>query len=124
MAYAVIPMQVFLKSEVDEAVGRLPELTKNGTLILRPAAFYDSLDQSALRMWCHLTGRYGLVTEELVNWLQDVIAGRPAIEIGSGCGDLAWHLNVMPTDSKMMEKDDVKLYYSVIGQPRPNIPSG
>ncbi len=110
-------MQVFLKSEVDEAVGRLPELTKNGTLILRQASFYDSLDPNALRMWCHLTGRYGLVTEELVDWIRSFIAGRPAIEIGSGCGDLAWHLNIMPTDSRIMEQADVKLYYEFYGQP-------
>lgn len=63
-----------------------------------------------------MTGRYGLPTTELVDWLREVIGGRSAIEIGSGCGDLAWHLNIMPTDSKIMEQQDVLLYYKAFGQ--------
>lgn len=98
-------------------------LDANGIIKLHPASFYDALPWEALRLWCHFQARYVVVTTELIGWLREKIAGRHAIEIGSGCGDLAHHLGIPGTDSKVQERDpDVRRYYDLIGQPRCRYP--
>jgi hypothetical protein len=83
--------------------GRLEELDAalllpNGRLRLMPTAELLAFGLSRLRAWCVLRARYQLVTRELVQWLSDRIAGRPALEIGAGMGDLGWHLGIPQTD--------------------------
>ena len=108
-------------ADVERLLATLPEMTHaNGALLLRPAAFYDQLDRDALRLWCHVNARYGLPTLETVGWLQMKIAGREAIEIGSGHGDLAWHLGVRATDSKVQLM--LGAAYALLGQPTIDYP--
>ncbi len=74
-------------------------LEPTGRLRLLPASSYASIDLLHLRAWCSLNGRYGLPTTELVAWLKERIAGRSAVEIGAGCGDLGFRLGIPMTDS-------------------------
>lgn len=96
----------------------LPDLLdENGQLKLLSARQYNQIAPDALRLWCHYYGRYGLPTQELVAWLQERIAGRKAIEIGSGSGDLAFHLGIPATDNRMQEWPNISLHYTYMGQP-------
>jgi len=90
---------------------------KGGMLPLLPAAFYDSFPQDSLWLWCHTNARYGLPTVELVEWLQEKIAGRKAIEVGAGSGDLAHHLGIQPTDNRMQEWPHIRAHYAGLRQP-------
>ncbi len=47
-----------------------------------------------LRGWCHYRARYGIPTLELIQWLKEKIAGRTALEIGAGMGDLGHLLSI------------------------------
>ncbi len=87
-----------------------------GPLKLRPAADYDAIPRTSLRLWCAYQGRYGLPTRELVDWLRALIGPRKAIEVGAGHGDLAHHLGIPATDSKMQTLPAVKAYYGSLGQ--------
>ena len=96
----------------------LPDLLDaDGRLRLLPTAEYDRIPPDSLQLWCHLNARYGLPTIELVAWLQKRIAGRNAIEIGSGSGDLAFHLGIPATDNKLQKRRSIQAYYQTIGQP-------
>ena len=96
----------------------LPDLLDaEGRLKLLPAAAYDAISRNAVRLWCHNFARYGLPTIELVNWLKARIAGHTAIEIGSGAGDLAFHLGIPATDNRMQEWPMIKFNYTMTGQP-------
>lgn len=86
-------------------------------LRLLPAACYDAIPWVDLRLWCHHHARYGLPTQELVAWLLERIAGREAIEIGSGSGDLAHHLGIRATDNHQQEWPDVAALYAALRQP-------
>ena len=92
-------------------------LREDGILALHPSGFYDAISHDSLRIWCHRNGRYGLPTQELVSWLHDYIGTRRAIEIGSGYGDLAFHLGIPATDNWCQTFPDVKMYYEVTSQP-------
>lgn len=96
----------------------LPDLLDaDGKLRLLPTAEYDRISPDSLQLWCHLNARYGLPTIELVAWLQKRIAGRNAIEIGSGSGDLAFHLSIPATDNKLQKRRSIQAYYQTIRQP-------
>jgi len=88
-----------------------------GRLRLMPAAFWRSIDRRVLLMWCFRSARYGIPTVELVEWLRDKIAGRRAIEIGSGNGDLGYHLGIPETDSFCQTRTPwVADFYAATGQ--------
>lgn len=95
---------------------------QNGILRLRPAAEYDDIPLDSLRLWCHLSARYGLPTAELVAWLREFIGDRKAIEIGSGAGDLAYHLGIPATDNRQQEWPDVAAHYRATRQPTISYP--
>ena len=96
----------------------LPDLLDEHQHIkLLPAAELDAIPRDALRLWCHVNARYGLPTQELIAYLKKRIAGRNAIEIGSGYGDLAYHLGIPATDSWIMTDPKVAAFYRTMGQP-------
>lgn len=98
-------------------------LLPNGKLKLLPAAAYDKCDRQEIRIFCHHTGRYGLPTEEVVGYIKGLINGRSAIEIGSGNGDLGYHLGIPMTDSKMQTDNPLaSLHYFMMGQPAIDYP--
>lgn len=92
-------------------------LDPQGLLRPLPAAAFDAIPWNDLRLWCHFNARYGLPTTELVAWLREVIAGRPAIEIGAGAGDLAHHLGIPGTDSHLQDWPEIARYYQALQQP-------
>jgi len=92
-------------------------LDEHGRLKLLAAAEYDAFPRTAVQVWCHRHARYGLPTVELIAWLREQIGARKAIEIGSGSGDLAYHLGIPATDNRMQEWKDVISYYAATGQP-------
>lgn len=95
-----------------------PELLlPNGKMKLLPAAFYDAKDKNDLRLFCHNYARYGIPTTELVDFLIQKIDGRSAIEIGSGHGDLGYHLNIKMTDSKIQKNPEIQESYKALKQP-------
>jgi hypothetical protein len=72
---------------------------RTGRLRLLPAAFWKGLDPKLVIQFATATGRWCIVTTELVAWLEERIAGRKAIEIGDGNADLGFHLGIPQTDS-------------------------
>ena len=86
-------------------------------LKLLPCGYYDKLDSSNLRIFCHIYARYGLPTVELIDFLKPYLQNQKTIEIGAGSGDLGHHLNVTMTDNYNQEMPDVKAYYDACKQP-------
>lgn len=114
MAVQILPADVPLPDLLDGHTGQLR---------LLPASAYDAIPHAAYQLWCHQFARYGLPTVELVDWLRCRIAGRNAIEIGSGAGDLAYHLGIPATDNRMQEWPEIQLHYQIIGQPAIRYPA-
>jgi hypothetical protein len=92
-------------------------LREDGVLALHPNAYYDGISGNSLRLWCHLNTRYGLPTQELVLFFKTFIGTRRTIEIGSGNGDLAYHLGIPATDNWVQKFPDVKIMYEAMSQP-------
>ena len=69
------------------------------------------------QLWGHLNGVYGLPTVELVERIRALIAGRSAIEIGSGNGCLGRALGIPMTDSFMQEEPWCRAIYASMQQP-------
>jgi len=92
-------------------------LLENGKLKLLPHNFYSGYSSEEIQLFCRELGRYGLPTIELVDFVKSVINGRTAIEIGSGCGDLGYHLGIPMTDSKMQDTEEIKNIYKQMMQP-------
>lgn len=95
-----------------------PDLMGPDNIIkLLPAAAYNRMHPNGIRLWCHLHARYGLPTAELIEWLTVYLGARKTIEIGSGAGDLARHLDVPATDSKIQDTPEAAIFYRLSGQP-------
>jgi len=88
-----------------------------GRLKIMPKAYYQGTTQSERSALALLTGNYLLPTFELVDWIREQIAGRSAIEIGSGNGILADALGIPATDNRMQENPDIAAHYAAMGQP-------
>lgn len=80
-------------------------------LVTPTAADLESLPWVKLVQWCHATARYGLVTQELVEWLQGVIGGRRAIEVASGQGDLGFALGIPMSDLAIQQRFYMQSHY-------------
>jgi hypothetical protein len=91
-------------------------LDEGGRIRLYPSAFYSTLPRDQFRAWCTKRARYQIPTIELVQWLKDFIGARSAIEIGSGNGDLYWHLGIPGTDNYCQEFPEVLLQYRMMRQ--------
>lgn len=92
-------------------------LLDNGKIKLLPAADYSKYRWEDFRYFCHVHARYGIPTVELVEFITNIIGGRPAIEIGAGAGDLGYHLGIPMTDSKQQENPVIADAYKAMGQP-------
>ena len=76
-------------------------LDGSGRLRILPAAYWATTTPPERGLFCVRHGVYCLVTEELVAYLREAIAGRSAIEIGAGNGVLAEALGIPATDNFM-----------------------
>jgi hypothetical protein len=88
-----------------------------GFLRVAPAAFFADTTVQERALFGNRHGLYGFLTTELIQWLQERINGRKAIEIGSGNGSLAYALDIPATDSKMQDNPEVAKLYATIGAP-------
>lgn len=88
-----------------------------GYLRVVPASYFQETSVQQRALFGNRHGVYGLLTTELIEWLQDRINGRAALEIGSGNGSLAYALGIPATDSKMQDDPAVAKLYDKIGQP-------
>lgn len=107
------------KAEIADILIRLDSALLDPTtnrIKLLPTSVYSEIDRTQLRIWCHYRARYLLPTIELIDWLEDRIDGRRAIEIGAGNGDLGYHLQILATDNGCQQYENVKLAYARLGQ--------
>ncbi len=88
----------------------------DGRIKLLPASEWQSLDRTALRVWCHFRAMYAIPTLELVDWLKAQIGDRTAIEIGAGNNDLGFYLGIKQTDSYMQTHPVHGQFYQMTGQ--------
>lgn len=103
---------------INPADVQMPDLlTIDGHLKTLASAEFDKIKHQDLRVWCHTHARYGLPTLETVAWLRDKIAGRWALEIGAGAGDLCRALGIVGVDNKHQNGYVSQHYYRMLGQP-------
>ncbi len=92
------------------------EVMPDGKLLVMPANFWKKRKQNEINYFIYQHGIYVLPTTELIDWLKENIIGS-AIEIGAGNGSISRALNIPITDSRMQEREDIKLIYQMNGQP-------
>jgi hypothetical protein len=92
-------------------------LMDNNKLKLLPAEHYKKYKQEDFRCFCNKYARYGIPTIELVEYLNNIINGRDAIEVGAGHGDLGHYLQIPMTDNKQQEHPYIKKIYDEMRQP-------
>jgi hypothetical protein len=92
-------------------------LDNNSRIKLFDSAYYKKYSWEEFRIFCHIHARYGIPTTELVNFIKEIIDDRSCIEIGSGHGDLGFHLGIKMTDNKQQEFPQVKIEYELMKQP-------
>jgi hypothetical protein len=108
---------------MDEAL--LDPETGRGRLL--PAKDVLSLGIDAVQGWMVLRARYQIVTTELVDWLRARIAGRFAIEVCAGMGDLGHHLGIPMTDSYIQTRmggnygDTMNAWGQALTSPPPDV---
>jgi hypothetical protein len=102
---------------LDRSIETAALLDANGQIKLLPAAAYHAYSQQSLQLFGHRHARYGYPTVELIAWLKEKIGARKAIEIGSGTGDLAFHLGIPATDNHMQQWPHVRYHYELMGHP-------
>ena len=93
-------------------------LNEHGRTRLMPAAEVLAFGIDEVQAWMVTRARYQFVTTELVEWLKTRIAGRRAIEVGAGMGDLGFHLGIPMTDSYIQTEmePEYRLSMAMTGQ--------
>lgn len=104
-------MQILIYEQLTDTL-----IDPNKRIKLLPAEFYRRIKHQLFRVWCVRSARYGIPTKELIEWLNNEIAGASALEIGAGNGDLGWYLEIPRTDSYCQLKPELQAYYRMIGQ--------
>lgn len=103
---------------IDSVTDISPEvISDDGKVKLLPAEMWKKYRWDDFRVFCHMKGRYGIPTCELISFLTKVIDGRNAIEIGAGAGDLGCMLNIRMTDSRQQERPEIIAAYKAMRQP-------
>lgn len=92
------------------------EVMDGNRIRLLPAAVWRQFPHDLLRQWCNDRARYGVVTQELVDFIKPIINGRRALEVAAGMGDLGFHLGVPMTDSHLQERPMMRKYYETFKQ--------
>lgn len=83
-----------------------------------PAAVWQSFGWPELRMLLHETGTYVVPTEELIDYLDELLGDVPCIEIGAGNGFIGRPLDMTMTDSYQQQDDhETVAYYRMMNQP-------
>lgn len=93
------------------------EALTDGRLNVLPHAFWSQFTPDQIRFFCWKNGCYSIPTVELVNWLNERIAGKKTIEIGAGNGVLAKALDIGAVDNYQQQMAKYKLFYLNTNQP-------
>jgi hypothetical protein len=96
---------------------------ENGKIKLLTSEIWKKYKWDDFRAFCHVKARYGIHTVEQQVFLDHIINGRSAIEIGAGSGDLGFHLRVRMTDSKQQDDQKIKAAYAAMQQPTIRYPA-
>lgn len=104
------------KSELKHDPAHEGALDDSGRLRVLPYSFWEQFSQMEIAAFCVARGFYCIPTTELVAWLHERIAGRSAIEIGSGSGVLAEAVGIAATDSKMQDRPEIRMLYQASRQ--------
>ncbi len=88
-----------------------PEVFDHGKWRVRGNDFWGTTTKEERGLLGHLTAMYVFPTTELCLRVTELIAGRKAIEIGSGCGVFAEVLGIQATDSHQQEDPVYRLRY-------------
>lgn len=92
-------------------------LDEQGQLQVVPATVLADTTREERLLFGVRHGIYGLLTQELVDWLRSFISARSAIEIGAGHGRLAAALGIPATDNRQQEDPAIRAYYEALRQP-------
>lgn len=92
-------------------------LDGDGRIRVLPAAFWASTSVQERALFGLKHGIYCFPTTELVARLTEIIAGRTAIEIGSGNGVLAQALGIPATDNFQQNMPKYKAIFALTKQP-------
>ncbi|MDY0747534.1 hypothetical protein SNE35_23730 [Paucibacter sp. R3-3] len=87
-----------------------------GKLRVVPASSLEQTTPQERLLFGVAHGHYGFPTDELVRFLKERIAGRSAIEIGSGNGVLARALGIAATDNRQQEDPAIRAHYEALRQ--------
>lgn len=79
-------------------------------------ATLQQIPHQVLQVWCVRNAIYQIPTIELIEWLNNRIAGRKAIEIGSGKGGIGRALGIVSSDNYSQTLPKVRLYYAALKQ--------
>lgn len=90
---------------------------KNGEFQILPYSAWAQHDPVAIRLFLHEEALYSIPTEEVVEFIDELIGEHTAIEIGAGHGLWGRELDIPLTDSKLQERPEVKLMYLMAKQP-------
>lgn len=92
-------------------------LDQRGRLRILPAAYWAGVTPDERALVGHRHALYGFPTVELVEYLQGIIGGRKAIEIGAGSGVLADALGIIGTDNYQQAMPKYRRMIEATGQP-------
>ncbi|HEV8364577.1 MAG TPA: hypothetical protein VGQ52_13765 [Gemmatimonadaceae bacterium] len=110
---------MFLLTDADNIRDIAPDvLDADGRIKIMPASYYAGTTRPERTLFCVRHGVYGLHTQELVDFLRELVemyAGS-AIEIGAGNGVLADALGIPATDNHMQERKDIHRLYKLAQQ--------
>lgn len=99
-----------------EDISELKALIKGDDFEIKPKDWFDKFSDNQVKYFMLMEALYVLPTEELITFLDEEL-GDDAIEIGSGRGFIERELGLICTDSKLQNRPDIKLMYSLMGQP-------
>lgn len=114
-------VQVLPEGTTTEAIRK--QLMKGRDMLVRPASVWQSFSWAEQRMLMHETSTFVAPTEELVDFLDNLIGEESAIEICCGNGWVGRELDIKLTDLKAHELKEVKLMYKLTNQPLIHYPA-
>lgn len=104
-----------------EDISELQALIKGDNFKIMSKDWFDQFSDNQVKYFMLMEALYVLPTEELITFLDEEL-GDNAIEIGSGRGFIGRELGLVCTDSKLQNRPDIKLTYTLMGQPTINYP--
>lgn len=121
MEIGPITVQQF-KGEISTANIRKAVMDGRNMRVL-PFSEWAKFSWPEIRMLLHQTATYVAPTEELLDFLDELIGDEKAIEICAGNGYIGSNLNIIMTDSYQQQDDKTtRSYYDLMKQPRIKYP--